>query len=61
MRSKVERRSRVSSLSRVVSCPERRGLVIQSAAKRAIVLVDGDKGDVEGHCANAQQLTVPLP
>lgn len=38
------------------------GLVIQSAAKRAIVLVDGDKGDVKGHCAMAaQQLTVTLP
>ena len=42
--------------------PGAEGLVIQSAAKRAIVLVDGDKGDVKGHCATAaQQLTVTLP
>ncbi len=42
------------------SCAE--GLVIQSAATRAIVLVDGDKGKVKGHCATAaQQLTVTLP
>jgi hypothetical protein len=38
------------------------GLVVQSAAKRAIVLVDGDKGEEKGHCATrAEQLTVPLP
>jgi hypothetical protein len=38
------------------------GLVIQSAAKRAIVLVDGDKGEERGHCATrAEQFTVPLP
>jgi uncharacterized protein DUF3616 len=38
------------------------GLVIQSAAKRAIVLIDGDKGKVKDHCATAaQQLTVTLP
>ena len=42
--------------------PSAEGLVIQSAAKRAIVLVDGDKGEVKGHCATAaQQLTVTLP
>jgi hypothetical protein len=42
--------------------PSAEGLVIQSAAKRAIVLVDGDKGDVKGHCATpSQQLTVTLP
>ena len=42
--------------------PSAEGLVIQSAAKRAIVLVDGDKGKVKGHCATAaQQLTVTLP
>jgi hypothetical protein len=42
--------------------PSAEGLVIQSLAKRAIVLVDGDKGDVDGHCTTAaQQLTVPLP
>ena len=38
------------------------GLVIQSAAKRAIVLIDGDKGEEKGHCATrAKQLTVTLP
>jgi hypothetical protein len=42
--------------------PSAEGLVIQSAAKRAIVLADGDKGDVKDHCATAaQQLTVTLP
>jgi Protein of unknown function (DUF3616) len=42
--------------------PSAEGLLIQSAAKRAIVLVDGDKGEVKGHCATAaQQLTVTLP
>lgn len=42
--------------------PSAEGLVIQSAAKRAIVLADGDKGEVKGHCATAaQQLTVTLP
>jgi Protein of unknown function (DUF3616) len=40
--------------------PNAEGLVIQSAAKRAIVLLDGDKG--KDHCATAaQQLTVTLP
>ena len=40
--------------------PSAEGLVIQSAAKRAIVLVDGDKG--KDDCATAaQQLTVTLP
>jgi hypothetical protein len=38
------------------------GLVIQPAAKRAIVLVDGDKGKTKDNCATAaQQLTVTLP
>ena len=42
--------------------PSAEGLVIQSAAKRAIVLVDGDKGEVKGHCAMpTQELTVTLP
>jgi hypothetical protein len=38
------------------------GLVLQPAANSAIVLVDGDKGEVKGQCATpAQQLTVKLP
>jgi hypothetical protein len=42
--------------------PGAEGLVIQSAARRALVLVDGDKGKVKGHCATAaQQFTVKLP
>jgi uncharacterized protein DUF3616 len=41
--------------------PSAEGLVLQSAAKRAIVLVDSDKGEVKGHCATAaQQRTVTL-
>jgi hypothetical protein len=40
--------------------PNAEGLVIQAAAKRAIVLLDGAKG--HGACTTAaQQLTVPLP
>ena len=40
--------------------PNAEGLVIQSAAKRAIVLLDGDKG--KDDCATAaQQLAVTLP
>jgi hypothetical protein len=40
--------------------PNAEGLVIQSAAKGAIVLLDGDKG--KDDCATAaQQLTVMLP
>jgi hypothetical protein len=42
--------------------PRAEGLVIQSEAKRAIGLVDGDKGEVKGHCATAaQRPTVTLP